>query len=368
MKRIAIATLAGCAALAAPFASAGDASRCWELEADARLACYDRETGRPRDAAHAVPSASAPAEASTPRGESGARMRGYLAERWAYDVAPGLFTVRQLRENYAIVRYSDRPNVEPHAPDPNGNPVYATVPVDLQHPEIALQLSGKVRVGYLPAAGFDERPAIGDALGFWLAYTQRSHWQAFNGAQSRPFRETNYQPEAIVSVHPQLFVGERSGWNWRLFNVGVGHQSNGQSAPLSRSWNYAFAQLGFELDNDYGQWAVVARPWYRLPESAAKDDNPDLADYIGYGDVRAVWRSCDKEVALMARGNPATGRGAAQLDVSFPLLWNGGFYPFLGYVQVFTGYGESLIDYNWRQTTAGVGVRLNNRRNGSCPD
>ncbi len=54
------------------------------------------------------------------------------------------------------------------------------------------------------------------------------------------------------------------------------------------------------------------------------------------------------------RGNVSTGKGAVQFGWTSP--------PFLGplraYVQVFSGYGESLIDYNWKQTTVGAGIAL----------
>jgi len=135
--------------------------------------------------------------------------------------------------------------------------------------------------------------------------------------------------------------------------VGLDHQSNGQADPLSRSWNRVFAEFVAER----GDFAISFRPWYRIPESAAADNNPDITHYLGYGQFRVAFRGGRDEYTVMLRDNFNTGdnRGAIRLGWSFPLNQR-----LRGYVQFFDGYGESLIDYNVRVLRIGAGVMLSN--------
>jgi phospholipase A1 len=74
---------------------------------------------------------------------------------------------------------------------------------------------------------------------------------------------------------------------------------------------------------------------------------------MGHGDVVISYRAGNHQLAFKGRQNFGSGRGYAEASWSFPLARR-----LRGYVQASTGYGESLIDYNWRQNTVGLGVSL----------
>jgi Outer membrane phospholipase A len=103
-----------------------------------------------------------------------------------------------------------------------------------------------------------------------------------------------------------------------------------------------------------GNWGVSVKPWYIVNDS---DDNPDIEDFMGYGELRAAWAPTGNRhvVTLMLRNQLESGfdRGAAELSWSFPFF----DYPWVkGYLQYFHGYGESLIDYDRRVNRIGIGV------------
>jgi len=90
-------------------------------------------------------------------------------------------------------------------------------------------------------------------------------------------------------------------------------------------------------------------------ESSSSEDNPDIEDYMGYGDIKFLYDLPDQQsLSGTLRYNPSTNKGAAQVDYIYPLSENVN-----GFVQVFQGYGESIIDYNHENTSIGFGIVLN---------
>lgn len=299
-----------------------------------RLGCYDRLSGRAApeaDAGNILP--TAPAATVAPAGPGAAS--SHLSQLWELEEADkqGTFRFRPHHPNYLVAQLTSRPNSDPFGPN---NPLSASSLAGIDHVELRYQLGFKAKLV--------ER-AAGSGADLWFGYTQQSYWQAFNGAASRPFRETNYQPELMAVLPIDAGIG---GLRLRFLNLGLAHQSNGQSGSRSRSWNRVYAQAGVA----YGALSMTTRIWKRLSEGP-DDDNPDILDYMGRGDISVQWRRDGHELSLTARRNFATRHGMLEAGWAFPLA------PGLkGYVQLFSGYGQSLIDYNHAQQSLGLGVMI----------
>ncbi len=191
--------------------------------------------------------------------------------------------------------------------------------------------------------------------GFFFAYNQISFWQAYDNANSSPFRDTNYNPEIFFR-----FTERR--WQHGLVGADAGfeHESNGQLVPHSRSWNLLYLAPSYHRDN----WLIYAKVRYRIPEeeketpdSALGDDNPDITDYLGYTDIHAYYMLPRKQLLhLLVRGFVGTDKGNVSLNYSIPVRGAEDGYVC---VRFFHGYGESLMDYNRSVTRIGIGIMFN---------
>ena len=326
-SKAAVDTIAGCAA----------------IEDDgARLKCYDgvsgRKTQKPAQPSEPAGNAGAPEQSSEAislsREGQEASEQSVMAREWDLDVKSRSrrFVIRPYRPNYVLpLAYNNSPNMDSSLDlDPKARP---------QHTEAKFQISFKVKLW---------EDILGKDMDLWFAYTQLAFWQVYNKQFSSPFRETNYEPELLLNFRTDYNL---FGLKGRMINLGLNHQSNGRSQPLSRSWNRVVANFGFER----GRFNLLLKTWYRIPENDTDDDNPDIDKYMGYGELWGSYYWKKQRFALMMRNNlrPSGNKGAVQLEWSFPLARY-----ISGYLQYFNGYGESLIDYNKSVNRFSVGFML----------
>ncbi|PIP01835.1 MAG: phospholipase [Zetaproteobacteria bacterium CG_4_9_14_3_um_filter_54_145] len=310
-------------------------------DADTRLACYDKAAGyQPAEtgekAAESILSAKLPAAPPAPVDAiPDGRATSYLERMWELTDASknGTFRFSPYQPNYFIPwRRSSRPNMQPFSPT---HPNAATA--HLQPTEVRFQLSFKTKLW---------QDVIGSPIDLWFAYTQQSNWQLYNRARSSPIRETDYAPELILSMPMDIRV---LGMHWKMLNAGFMHQSNGRSGVYSRSWNRVYLQAGLERDN----FLLTLRPWYRLPEAVNKNDNPDIRQFMGSGDIRASWIGEEHALTVLGRYSFQGRKGALKFNWVFPIKGR-----LKGYAEYFNGYGESLIDYNHHQQILGLGLLI----------
>ena len=188
----------------------------------------------------------------------------------------------------------------------------------------------------------------------YVAYTNTSWWQAYSTYYSSPFRETNHEPEVFFSMPLEQNL---LGITLRGLSVGASHQSNGRAGLFSRSWNRLYANFIFQKNNFF----FALKPWWRIPESRKTDpgdheadDNPDIARYMGYGELILGSQIDVSTIEIRLRNNlRKENKGAIQIGWSFPINNR-----FKAYIQFFNGYGESLLDYNKNVTRLSLGVML----------
>ena len=262
----------------------------------------------------------------------------------------GTFSFRGYRPINVSVTVADTVN---RLPTSNVADHSALDPIDYRTVENRIQLSVRTKVAQGLLTGSDSPRK--DSL--WVGYTQQSYWQLFSPDISRPFRATDHEPEVMYVYPTDLRLP--LGWRLRYSGIGLAHQSNGQSLPLSRSWNRTYLMAGMELGN---AWTVQARVWKRVNEGARKDDNPDIVDYIGRGELQTTWNASPSNTfALTLRHSlKQHTRGSARMEWLQTLGkgFGGGKSNLRLHTQLFTGYGDSLIDYNRKRTVLSVGLSL----------
>ncbi len=289
------------------------------VDEQARLLCYDNLFRDPSEQPGAIESAAVSAGISPI--DLRRAQESVDQQRW--------FSITSHKPNYLI----------PASVNPSADfSIYGPFEDQFEDAEVKFQLSLKTRIW----------PKLWRDSSLWVGYTQQSYWQLYaDDDASAPFRETNHEPELMWNVPVSFRV---LGWNARQATLAFNHQSNGQVDPLSRSWNRITGQLVFER----GRFVASAKTWYRLDESDAEDDNPDIEEFMGRVELGAIYRGDRHSFAIGLKNNLSSeNRSGVEFNWTFPLAQH-----LRGFVQIYSGYGENLLDMENYTNRVGIGIAL----------
>jgi len=191
---------------------------------------------------------------------------------------------------------------------------------------------------------------------FYFGYTQTSYWDLISSDPS--FFDTSYKP-SLFAYFPDLLSRHDQSIQLDL-QGGAEHESNGRGGTMERSIYTAYLQPTVTFGRPgHLQLAFQPRAWtYFL----VGHNNPDIAAYRGYVDLRAFltlkndpdsWKNFQIETRF--RIGDGGAHPGIQIDGRYkiPVLFN----PTLQ-VQYFEGYGQTLRQYNQEAHGLRVGLCL----------
>lgn len=191
--------------------------------------------------------------------------------------------------------------------------------------------------------------------GLHLGYTQTAFWKL--SSESSPFSDTIFQPSFFYEKHFEDISFISSNARASIAS-GIEHQSNGKGGLDSKSLNFFYVEpsITYPIFSDL-ELDLKLRV---LTYAGDLSDNPDIRDFRGNGSVSIGIG--DPEALMLKteiRGSIGTGKGSVAFDVSYPLdklLYNNLDLYLFG--QLYNGYGESLINYNQKDTSVRFGIAL----------
>ncbi len=236
-----------------------------------------------------------------------------------------------------------------------------SIPTD-SDAQIKFQISAKYRVfnweGRVP----------GGTISPYFAYSQKSLWNY--GESSKPFEESNYNPEFFVDYRTDSQYGD-----FMLRNIIFSpfeHESNGLDGTQSRSWNRAYIAVRtglYPIEEDgtgspLDRIELVLKLWHAWGYSdqdahlRSIGSSSKFLDYAGRGEVELTVRNILLRGAWGNQVNVTTRifHDGDKNSVNFEYLQKIKNWHIIPYFQYWYGYNETLLRFDQLERRTFVGL------------
>lgn len=191
--------------------------------------------------------------------------------------------------------------------------------------------------------------------GIFAGYTQKAWWKLYDA--SSPFDEFNHEPELFfVFKNKNNFLNKNLGIIDYIQFSPICHKSNGEDGNKSKSINTIYNKIQISYGKRYNIGTSLKLFAYYNKEE--KDINKYTGYYINEIFLKMKSKTIkyfDKEKFYIRHGfNFNSMKGWMESGLKARLITSR-IQPYL-FIQLFHGYGESMINYNKKETNIRIGI------------